>query len=66
MARYKGQREIKITLAFCVAKNSSHNETSHPARGKYDRRPLREKKISPFIHAAKPSGHIEASQPARG
>ena len=29
MARYKGQREIKITLAFCVAKKSQ-DTTKHP------------------------------------
>ena len=30
MARNKGQREIKLTLAFCVAKNSSHTDVFHP------------------------------------
>ena len=66
MARNKGQREIKITLAFCVAKNSSHIEASQPARGKFAHRRLREKKISLFIRATKFSSYTEASQPARG
>ena len=55
MARYKGQRALDFTLAFCAAKNTQATSKHLNPQGGAS---CGKKKISPFIHAAKsPNPH---------
>ena len=55
MARYKGQRDLDFTLAFCAAKNTQATSKHLNPQGGAS---CGKKKISPFIHAAKsPNPH---------
>ena len=59
MARYQGQREIKITLAFLRCKNTqATSKHLNPQGGCLPTADCGKKKISPFIHATKsPNPH---------